>query len=721
MAKIEYSEYLKKLPVSTLVAESIFSDLSSSCALYKISKLCKTSSGGTPLRSKLEFYNGDIPWLKSGELNDGLITTCNEFITEFGLKNSSAKLHAKGSILLAMYGATAGRVGILDFEASTNQAVCAIFPDENKLDKEFLYWFLRQHRYRFIEISKGGAQPNISQKVINDTLIPVPSITLQRELVILFNDIEKNNKLDIDLIPTQFRDKVNSLFYSKNNVEIISTELKNQINIISKLRQAFLREAMRGELVSNETSDGKTGANLLQEIQAEKEKLIKEKKIKKSKPLPTISEDEIPFEIPQNWAWCRLGELSQNIVYGTSTKTKDDGEVPVFRMGNITTDGKLLLSNLKYTDSDIADLPSLYLQEYDLLFNRTNSFELVGKSAVFNEVGKFTCASYLIIVRFSKKNHFPNFICKYINSKVCRITQLEPNIIQQNGQANFNGTKLANILIPLPPMEVINRLNSKLDSLMKYCNELEKSIRESQNYNEQLLQQVLREALEGKDEVENENLQLVAEESPIYSIQNTINKNCDTGDMAILAGYIIKKLSTQNIKDFGRVKLQKMLHLLEYHCQLSSELKYQKNVAGPYAWELEHVIEPKLKSLRFFEIKKDKFGATSKVTYTPLSASNELPSLFNREFKNQAESINNLLDKFQDKNWEFCEMISTMYAVWNNRLINKELFTDEILKQDFLAWDDKKKRFIDQLDYALDWIRKEKIEPVGFGDYIDKK
>ena len=98
-----------------------------------------------------------------------------------------------------------------------------------------------------------------------------------------------------------------------------------------------------------------------------------------------------------------------------------------------------------------------------------------------------------------------------------------------------------------------------------------------------------------------------------------------------------------------------------------------------------------IKSLRFFEIKKDKFVTISKVTYTPLSASNELSSLFNREFKDQAESINNLLDKFQDKTWEFCERISTMYAIWNNRLIRKELFTYEILKQDFLAWDDKKK------------------------------
>lgn len=718
MAKIEYSEYLKKLPVSTLVAESIFSDLSSSCTLYKISKLCKTSSGGTPLRSKLEFYNGDIPWLKSGELNDGLITTCNEFITEFGLKNSSAKLHAKGSILLAMYGATAGRVGILDFEASTNQAVCAIFPDENKLDKKFLYWFLRQHRYRFIEISKGGAQPNISQKVINDTLIPVPNITLQHELVILFNDIEKNNKLDINLIPTQFRDKVNSLFYSKNNVEIISTELKNQINIISKLRQAFFREAMRGELVSNETSDGKTGAELLQEIQSVKEKLIKEKKAKKSKPLPPISKDEIPFEIPENWTWCRLGEISE-IIRGKSPKYNENG--------------KSLMLNQKCVRWFTIDVQFSKIIDLDWFNSLDEIYKVKNKDILVNSTGEGTIGRCGMVDSYSENYAFDShtlkvssyieqsYICYFINSQFGQQQIEELKGAKSTKQTELGSANLNKFKFPLPPLEIQQNIVFKLDQLMKYCDDLENSVKESQKYNEQLLQQVLREALEGKDEVENENLQLVAEESPIYSISKDIQKNCDTGDMAILAGYIIKKLSTQNSKDFGRVKLQKMLHLVEYHCQLSSELKYQKNVAGPYAWELEHVIEPKLKSLRFFEIKKDKYGATSKVIYTPLSASNELSSLFNREFKDQAESINNLLDKFQSKTWEFCEMISTMYAVWNNRLIKKEFFTDEILKQDFLAWDDKKKRLIDQLDYALEWIRKEKIEPVGFGEYIDKK
>lgn len=644
--------------------------------LFNLEKGTLQSSKCTP--GKFDFITASKDW-----------KTHNEFTHE-----------CEALIFAAAASGSLGRTHYVNGKFITSDLCIILTPkDELKypVDIKFYNIIFNTLKDDIVKNTKAGTSKEaIGLRALGDYDLPYIDYKQQRQVAKRFNNA------------TDFSDNLNSEFLS-------------QLSLIKDLRQAFLREAMQGKLVSNETSDGKTGADLLQEIQTEKEKLIKEKKIKKSKPLPPISDHEVPFRIPENWAWCRLGELSQNIVYGTSTKTKDEGEVPVFRMGNITTDGKLLLSNLKYTDSDIADLPSLYLQEYDLLFNRTNSFELVGKSAVFNEVGKFTCASYLIIVRFIKKNHFPNFICKYINSKVCRITQLEPNIIQQNGQANFNGTKLANILIPLPPKEVINRLNSKLDSLMEYCDELEKSIKESQNYNEQLLQQVLRESLEGKNEVENENLKLVAEESPIYSISKHIQKNCDTGDMAILAGYIIKKLSTQNSKDFGRVKLQKMLHLVEYHCQLSSELKYQKNVAGPYAWELEHVIEPKLKSLRFFEIKKDKFGATSKVTYTPLSASNELPSLFNREFKDQAKSINNLLDKFQSKTWEFCEMISTMYAVWNNRLINKELFTDEILKQDFLAWDDKKKRFIDQLDYALEWIRKEKIEPVGFGEYIDKK
>lgn len=151
--------------------------------LVKIGEVFKTSSGGTPLRSKLEYYkNGNIPWLKSGEVAQGYIYHAKELISDEGLKNSSAKLFPINSVLVAMYGATAGQVGILKFEATTNQAVCAIYPNE-KVIPDYLYWILKQQTQAFVDLSGGGGQPNISQQIIKDFEIPLPPLNIQQEIV----------------------------------------------------------------------------------------------------------------------------------------------------------------------------------------------------------------------------------------------------------------------------------------------------------------------------------------------------------------------------------------------------------------------------------------------------------------------------------------------------------------------------------------------------------
>lgn len=571
--------------------------------------------------------------------------------------------------------------------------LCAIIPkNEEEINSLFLYYYLNLVKEKEL-VGRMKGMANVTLPIKEIEKIPIPLLTIEEQLK--FVDFYTNLKKDC------------------HNITI---ELNHQIDLIGQLRQAFLREAMQGKLVSNETFDGKTGADLLQEIQAEKEKLVKEKKIKKSKPLPPISKGEIPFEIPENWTWCRLSDICSKITDGFHHSVQK------------VKQGYPYISAMHIRENSIEWDNGIFVPEKDHKELYKKACPSRGDIIITNRgAGCGTPAIIEVDFEFSFQNAG---LIGFIDEQICSKYILYFIILQRKSIIDFfvNGglqPMLSNVMlskleIPLPPIEIQHSIANKLDKLMSYCDDLVNSVKESQIYNEQLLQQVIREALEGKNEEENQDLKLIAEESPIYSISKDIQKNCDSGDMAILAGYIIKKLSTQNSKDFGRVKLQKMLHLVEYHCQLSSELKYLKNVAGPYAWELEHVIEPKLKSLRFFEIKKAKFGSTSKVTYTPLSASNELPSLFNREFKAQANGISNLLDKFQAKTWEFCEMISTMYAVWNNRLIKKELFTDDILKQDFLDWDDKKKRFIDQLDYALDWIRKEKIEPLGFGAYISK-
>lgn len=139
----------------------------------KLNDLCKTTSGGTPSRGNPGYFSGDIPWIKSGELNDGLITDSEEHITADAIESSNAKKLLKGTLLIAMYGATIGKLGILDIEAATNQAVCAIFPGE-LLNRNYLFWFLKSYRKDLIQASFGGAQPNISQALIRSIEVPIP-------------------------------------------------------------------------------------------------------------------------------------------------------------------------------------------------------------------------------------------------------------------------------------------------------------------------------------------------------------------------------------------------------------------------------------------------------------------------------------------------------------------------------------------------------------------
>lgn len=140
----------------------------------KLATIANTSSGGTPSRRKIENFAGAIPWVKSGELGDSHVGSTAECISERGLASSSAKLLKRGTLMMAMYGATVGKLGILDIDsAATNQAVCAIEPHDSEL-VPFLWHCLRAMRRDLIGSAKGGAQPNISQGMIRDLMIPMP-------------------------------------------------------------------------------------------------------------------------------------------------------------------------------------------------------------------------------------------------------------------------------------------------------------------------------------------------------------------------------------------------------------------------------------------------------------------------------------------------------------------------------------------------------------------
>jgi len=174
--------------------------MSSDWSTYRLGDIAITQSGGTPSRSNNSFFNGEIPWVKSGELNDSTIYDSEEKISTEAIQSSSAKVFEPNTLLLAMYGATVGKTGILKIRAATNQAVCAIRPKENNFNIEFLKFYLIFIRPQLLRERYGGAQPNISQTLIQDLKIPLPLLIEQKNIAALLFKIQQAIEIQESII-----------------------------------------------------------------------------------------------------------------------------------------------------------------------------------------------------------------------------------------------------------------------------------------------------------------------------------------------------------------------------------------------------------------------------------------------------------------------------------------------------------------------------------------
>ena len=157
-------------------------DIPESWEWVRLGEIGSWASGATPSRTHSEYYGGSIPWLKTGDLTDGYVSSIPEFITDLALEKNSVRLNPVGSVLMAMYGATIGKLGILQIAATTNQACCACIPYDGVWNK-YLFYYLMARRKAFIKMGEGGAQPNISKEKIVNALIPLPPLAEQKRIV----------------------------------------------------------------------------------------------------------------------------------------------------------------------------------------------------------------------------------------------------------------------------------------------------------------------------------------------------------------------------------------------------------------------------------------------------------------------------------------------------------------------------------------------------------
>ncbi|HHK4215897.1 TPA: restriction endonuclease subunit S [Pseudomonas aeruginosa] len=264
---------------------------------------------------------------------------------------------------------------------------------------------------------------------------------------------------------------------------------------IDALKQTLLQLAVMGKLVPQVPSD-EPASELLKRIAEEKARLVADGKIKKQKPLGEIAVSDIPFDVPDSWAWSRIGEIALNTEYGLSEKTFDlqDG-VPVLKMGDIQ-EGKVLLGGQMAVSKSTEGLPELYLEPEDLLYNRTNSAELVGKTGIFlGQAGKYSFASYLIRIRCLKELFSPLYLNTSMNAPGFRETQINPHLKQQCGQANVNGTIMKNMLVSVPPLAEQHRIVAKVDELMALCDQLKARLNQARQVHEQLANALVEQAV----------------------------------------------------------------------------------------------------------------------------------------------------------------------------------------------------------------------------------
>ena len=407
-------------------------------------------SGATPSRREPLYYeNGTIPWLKTGDLCDCHIKNVPEYITEKAVSETSVKILPVGTVLIAMYGATIGKTGISDIELTTNQACCACVCEE-EIYNEYLLKFLQSQKSILVSMGEGGAQPNISKEKIINIIFPLPPFNEQKKIVSKIEDFDR---------------AITSLSNNKDEVSKLLLIAKSKI----------LDLAICGKLVPQDPND-EPASVLLERIRAEKEELIKQGKIKRDKKESVIFkgednsyyekigdeiiciDEEIPFDIPDNWGFSRLKsiwELLSGRDLAPNQYNDNKVGIPYITGASNFVNGKVSL--VRWTPE-----PQVITNCGDLLITCKGT---IGEMAI-NDFGRAHIARQIMAIKNIynlNANYLSLCLQFYIESIKLAAKGLIPGISRED---------ILNIILPIPPEEyqvkvvkVVHRYKEILNSI----------------------------------------------------------------------------------------------------------------------------------------------------------------------------------------------------------------------------------------------------------------
>ena len=321
----------------------------------------------------------------------------------------------------------------------------ASFQIYTECDLLYIYYYFLTIKNSLERVSTGSTFKAINSEIVNKIIIPLPPLEEQKRIV---------EKIE-EILPLVKK-------YEKSWTRLEELNKKFPLD----MKKSILDEAIKGKLVEQRKEEG-TGEELYKEIQKEKKKFLEEGKIKKQKTLPEISEDEIPFDIPDNWKWVRLGEISQSVQYGYSAPAQIKGRIKMVRISDIQ-DESVCWDKVPYCDIREEEIEQYLLKNNDILFARTGG--TVGKSFLVKNIGENAIyAGYLIRMRYGK-NIVPQFL-KYFMGSALYWAQLRNGTVA-TAQPNCNGQTLSKMMLPLPPLAEQKRIVEKIEELLPLCDEL---------------------------------------------------------------------------------------------------------------------------------------------------------------------------------------------------------------------------------------------------------
>ena len=671
-------------------------------AVY-LGKIGDWGAGATPNRKHPEYYGGNIPWFKSGELTGKVIYSSNETITNKALLSTSVRLDKVGDVLIAMYGATIGKTSIMGVEGTTNQAVCACTPYEG-IDNRYLQLSLKALKSEFVGQGAGGAQPNISRVKIINTPWGLPPLEEQKrivakvdELMALCDELEQQQNDHVARKRKTVKSTLHHLVTAPDNAQrqpywnMLSSNWSNwfdDIECVNALRSSIINEAVRGRLSASFEPDI-SFENYLTDISKEKDKIATDLKITRIKPTPPMHENAEFYEIKDKWVWVRFAEISlirAGVTKGRKLGNRPVKSIPYLRVANVQR-GALDLSLVKKIELPIDELEKFALKAGDILQIEGGDWDKVGRAAIWNEELEYCAHQNHVFSSRALGGILPQYIEMYMNSPVAQ-EYFQGCSKQTTNLASINKTQLSATPVPLPPLAEQKRIVAMVDEMMALCDELEVQVSEGERLKEALMQSLIHHIAHETEVVQNDennipntletksaaleidNVIPIAQATPKTTKKPSKPKN-DKFEEAVLVGAVVHAFfkGENGGEPMGNFRIQKAVYFARRHMgeDLEVQKQFLRKAAGPYNPSMKYSGGIKIaKTNGYIKEAKGRFG------YGHITGSGETELLdYMIKYDSHREAGNGVnaaavwvRDTFKYMNNEEWELIATVdYAV----------------------------------------------------------